>query len=73
MTFHYSVQNAELICTSSKQSLEIIVFIMEKAKVIHDSKTEEIADEVGKSSSTTNKETSNGAKKKPQKSTKSSA
>jgi len=46
---------------------------MEKAKVIHDSKTEEIADEVGKSSSTTNKETSNGAKKKPQKSTKSSA
>lgn len=69
----YSTQNAELICTSSKQSLEIIVFIMEKAKVIHDSKTEEIVDEVGKSSSTTNKETSNGAKKKPQKSTKSSA
>lgn len=69
----YSAQNAELICTSSKQSLEIIVFIMEKAKVIHDFQKEEIVEEVGKSSSTTNKETSNGAKKKPQKSTKSSA
>ncbi|WP_314341094.1 hypothetical protein [Acinetobacter guillouiae] len=69
----YSPLNAELICTSSKQSLEIIVFIMDKAQEIRNSKADEIVNEVGKSSSTTNKETSNGAKKKPQKSIKSSA
>ncbi|MNC62913.1 hypothetical protein D3C75_1129910 [compost metagenome] len=69
----YSAQNAELICTSSKQSLEIIVFIMDKAQEIRNSKANEIVDEVGKSSSTTSKETSNGAKKKQQKSIKSSA
>lgn len=67
----YSHQTSELICTSSKQSFDIIVFVLAKAKELRDQKNVVIEEEVGKSSSTTSKEASSGVKKKQPKSTRS--
>ena len=68
----YSPQTAELLCTSTEESLELVVFCLNKAKQLRDEKYKTVAEEVGKSSSTTSKETSVGRPKKPKKSTKSS-
>lgn len=68
----YSPQTAELLCTSTKSSLDIVIFCLNKAKQLRDEKNKTVAEEVGKSLNTTSKETSVGRPKKPKKSTKSS-
>ncbi|WOE32748.1 MULTISPECIES: hypothetical protein [unclassified Acinetobacter] len=68
--FEYNHQNAELLCTSTEQSLDLINFCLSKAYLLHDEKNKTVADEVGKSSNTTNSEVSDGHQKKPKKFTK---
>lgn len=68
----YTPQTAELLCTSTEASLDLVVFCLNKAKQLRDEKNKTVAEEVGKSLSTLNKETSAGRPKKPKKSTKSS-
>ncbi|MFT4020076.1 MAG: hypothetical protein QM666_01000 [Acinetobacter sp.] len=70
--FEYTHQNAELLCTSSSTTHELVLFVLEKAKTLETERETAIEDEVGKSSSTTSKETSGGRLKKPKPSTKSS-
>ena len=69
----YSPKNAELLCSSSNESLALVVFCLNKAKQLQTDKHKTVEDEVGKSSSTTSNETSSGNTKRRKKSIKSSA
>lgn len=68
----YSQQNAELLCTSTKASLELVLFCLNKSKELRVEKNKTADEEVGKSLSTIDKETSNGHQKRQKKSTRSS-
>ena len=69
--FDYSAKNAELLCTSTKDSNEIVIFTITKASELQREAMQTVEDEVGKSSSTTTKEISSGQRKKQKTSTKS--
>lgn len=70
--FEYTAKNAELLCTSTKVSHEIVIFTLNKAKELQLEKHKVVNDEVGKSLSTTSNVTSSGSTKRRKKSTKSS-
>ncbi|MFW2077379.1 hypothetical protein ACG94X_06550 [Acinetobacter sp. ULE_I010] len=61
--FEYSPKNAELLCTSTKYSNEIVVFAITKASELKRIAMKAVEDEVGKSLSTMSKETSSGRQK----------
>lgn len=67
--FEYSPENAELLCTSTKNSNEIVLFAITKASELQRKAMQTVEDEVGKSLSTTSKETSSGRQKKQKTST----
>ncbi|MFW1765918.1 hypothetical protein ACG9X2_10710 [Acinetobacter bereziniae] len=69
--FEYSKQNAELLCTSTNESIELIVWILAEAQKIQVEANEEKAETLGKSSSSTSTKQRNGTSKKQEKSIKS--
>ncbi|ENV34555.1 hypothetical protein [Acinetobacter gerneri] len=69
--FEYSKQNAELLCTSTKHSIEIVVWVIDQAQKIQTEADSKKAEILGKSSDSTNTEAKSGTPKKPRKSTKS--
>ncbi|SPL69147.1 hypothetical protein [Acinetobacter stercoris] len=68
--FEYSKQNAELLCTSTKESIELIVWVLTEAQKIQDEANQEKAEILGKSSSSISTKTKDTVQKKPKRSTK---
>ncbi|WEV48097.1 hypothetical protein OZX61_07310 [Acinetobacter sp. ESL0695] len=54
--FEYSAKNAEILCTQTQESLEIATFVINKAFELEKDYTTTLAEEVGKSSDSTSKE-----------------
>lgn len=66
----YSQKNAELLCTSSSESNNLVSFIIGKAFQLEKDRKKEVEDVVGKPLNTTSTEITSGTKKKRQRSTK---
>lgn len=68
-SLEYTQKNAELICTSSTESNQIVSFIVAKAFQLEEERASEAEDAVGKPLNITSTETTSGTKKKRAKST----
>lgn len=68
--FEYSKQKAELICTSTKESFELILWVLDEAQKIQDEANKEKSEILGKSSTSTSTKQPSGTSKKPRRSTK---
>ena len=66
----YSEKNAELLCTAAEESIELVVFVLQKADELLKWRIEEREEILGKSFNSTNTKPYVGIKKKRQRSTK---